>query len=283
MKKRSPFLFAIISLVYIGIVLLVPFDRMFPETYFTPFQIEYLALTTKMTFLFLFGLGGILKYGLKPISGLSSREPWSFKYLNLIPIYLFLIGASGLIGKELSQVSLFNFALLLTACLMVGFAEEFIFRGFLQSLFLKKYASQTKGIFRIAFFPALFFGLSHFFNLSVNDNVPQVIVQVIYAVFIGFFFGVLLLKTNKLIPIAVTHGLINFFFLSSSLPGLNENTEAPVIADQEVDLVSQITASVGPLILFLPLFLVGLFLLRKVKKEHALKKLALLEESETVL
>ena len=105
--------------------------------------------------------------------------------------------------------------------------------------------------------------------MTVNNNVPQVIGQSVYAIFIGFFFGVVLLKTNKLIPLAITHGLINFFFLFGSLPSLNNNTE-PAVA---MTLSEQIVAAVAPLIIFIPLFVIGLILLRKITKDDVQKKI----------
>jgi hypothetical protein len=144
-----------------------------------------------------------------------------------------------------------------------------VFRGYLQPVFLKKYISRKNGIFLGVLFPAIFFGASHLLNLTVNDNVPQVIGQSIYAIFIGFFFGVVLVKTNKLIPLAITHGLINFFFLFGSLPSLNSKTEPPVA----MTLLEQIISAAAPLLIFIPLFIIGLILLRKMTKDDVQKKI----------
>jgi membrane protease YdiL (CAAX protease family) len=153
---------------------------------------------------------------------------------------------------------------------MVGFAEEFVFRGLLLPLFLKKYQSHKKGIFLSIFFSALFFGFSHFINLSVNDNIPQVIAQVIFAVFMGIFFGAVLLKTNKLIPIAITHGLINFFFLFGTLPAISDN---PEIANTTQSLSDQISGAIPAIIIFFPLLIVGIIISKKIDKEMTRKKL----------
>ena len=145
---------------------------------------------------------------------------------------------------------------------MVGFAEEYLFRGFLQPIFLKKYGTRKNGIFLSILFASLFFGFFHLINLANNDNVGQVLVQVVFATFIGFFFGVLLLKTNKLIPIAITHGLINFFFSLALLPGIK------TLQDEATDEVS-----IAPIILFLPLFIIGLLIYKKLDKKEIIEKL----------
>ena len=187
----------------------------------------------------------------------------------MIPFYLFLLGILGFINKDLSLIDFSNIILLLFTCLLVGFAEEFVFRGYLQSIFLKKYISRENGIFFGVLFPAIFFGASHLLNLTVNDNVPQVIGQSIYAIFIGFFFGVVLLKTNKLIPLAITHGLINFFFLFGLLPSLSINKESAVTMTH----LEQLKSAAAPLLVFIPLFFVGLILLRKINKDDVQKKI----------
>ncbi|MEP3371920.1 MAG: CPBP family intramembrane glutamic endopeptidase [Maribacter dokdonensis] len=274
-KSTLPFTLGIIIIAIIGIIFQIPFDKVITESHFSNFQIEYLVLSVKMSSIFFLSLILINNLKEKALSGLDSSYKWSFKFINLIPFYLFLLGISTFIDKDLSLVEINNLLLLLLACLMVGFAEEYIFRGFLQPLFIKKYISHKNGIFLGILFPALFFGSSHLLNLTVNDNIPQVIGQSIYAVFIGFFFGVVLLKTNKLIPLAITHGLINFFFLFNSLPNLNSTTDINSETRIEATLTEQITISIIPLFIFLPLFIIGLILLRKINKEQIQEKINL--------
>lgn len=268
-KKLSPFSSGIAVLIVIGIIMLLPLDKLITEQDFSSFQVEYVILTIKMLLIFSISVILIKRLNEKALSGISSKYKWSFKYLNLIPFYLFLLGILGFINKDLSSIDFSNMALLLIACQLVGFAEEFVFRGYLQSVFLKKYISRDRGVFLGVFFPAIFFGASHLLNLTVNDNVPQVIGQATYAIFIGFFFGAVLLKTNKLIPLAITHGLINFFFLFRLLPSLNSNME-PAVA---ITLLEQIISAAVPLLIFIPLFVIGLMLLRKITQEDVQKKI----------
>lgn len=268
-KKVNPFFSGIAILTVIGFIMLLPIDKLITEPDFSSFQVEYVILAIKMLLIFSIGLVLIKRLNEKALSGIGSKYNWSFKYLNLIPFYLFLLGIVGFINKDLSLIDFSNVVLLLIVCLLVGFAEEFVFRGYLQPVFLKKYISRKNGIFIGILFPAIFFGASHLLNLTVNDNVPQVIGQSIYAIFIGFFFGVVLVKTNKLIPLAITHGLINFFFLFGSLPSLNSKTEPPVA----MTLLEQIVAAAAPLLIFIPLFIIGLILLRKMTKDDVQKKI----------
>ncbi|NQZ78785.1 MAG: hypothetical protein HRT61_22120, partial [Ekhidna sp.] len=71
-------------------------------------------------------------------------------------------------------------------------------------------------------------------------------------------------KTNKLFPIAITHGLTNFFFSLALLPGIKEpeNTASE-------------TVSLAPIILFLPLLIAGVLIFRKLDRKEILEKIDL--------
>ena len=261
-KNHSPFVIAIAILAFIALIMLMPTEAMFNNVFNDDFKLEYVDLTFKMGLLFLIGYSFIRILKTQTLAGLSRQFPWRFKYLNLIPVYLFIIGFLGIYSRDFSQIALTNLMLLFFACLMVGFAEEYVFRGLLQPLFLKKYGSRKNGIFMSILLTSVFFGAFHLINLAKNDNTGQVLVQVVFAMFIGFFFGVLVLKTNKLIPIAITHGLINFFFSLAFLPGLK------TVQDEAAD-----TVSIAPIILFLPLFIIGLLIYKKLDKKEIIEKL----------
>jgi len=104
------------------------------------------------------------------------------------------------------------------------------------------------------------FGLVHLFKF--DKGVVGELTQVIYAFFYGVFYGAILLRTNKIIPIAIIHGLNNFVFQFDLLS--TETTEA-VIESQ--GLVSQLTGAMFTTLLTLPLFIVGLYHLRIIERE----------------
>lgn len=258
-KNLSPILISIIALASMSLLFLIPFDPLLSKTSLSDFEIEYVQLTIKMAIVLFTSNYLINKLNIKSIAGLSSLYSWRFRPLNIIPIYLIVLGVLSVISKDFSQVNLINALLLLLAQLTVGFAEEYLFRGVLQSFFLKSYANRKNGVFVGVFIPALVFGLFHLVNLTNNDNTSAVLVQVVFATLIGFFFGVLVLKTNKIIPVAITHGLINFSFSIAFLPGL--------------EVLEQTGFSIAPIILTLPLFIIGLLVIKKIKKEDVVKKI----------
>ena len=263
-ENKSALFVTVALLIVIGSIMLLPAQALLLSVIQDDFKSEYVALFLKMSLLFVIGNRLVKMNNLETLSGLSKAHTWRFRYLNLIPVYLFILGLLSVISRDLGNISSLNMLLLLAACLMVGFAEEYLFRGFLQSFLLKKNRSKKQGIFLSILSSSVFFGLFHLLNLVKNDNAGQVVVQVIFATFIGFFFGALLLKTNKLFPIAITHGLTNFFFSLALLPGIKapENTASE-------------TVSLAPIILFLPLLIAGVLSFRKLDRKEILEKIDL--------
>ena len=89
--------------------------------------------------------------------------------------------------------------------LCIGFLEEMIFRGFLFNAMVKD------GVKSAIIVSSVTFGIGHIVNL-VNGSGAELlpnILQVIYAVAIGFAFVMIYYKTKSLLPCIVTHGLFN--------------------------------------------------------------------------
>jgi len=89
--------------------------------------------------------------------------------------------------------------------LCVGFLEELIFRGFLFKAMAKdsvKWAALVSGIT---------FGLGHIINLlngsgmSLFDN----LVQIFFAVLMGFLYVVIFYRGGSLLPCIISHGVLN--------------------------------------------------------------------------
>ena len=257
--QRRSLLLISIALVSAILVVVLPLDMMLIKMSFSDFKSEYIGLTIKMALIFAISFIVIKKIKIENIIGISSLYKWENKYLNVIPIYLIVLGVLSILSKDLTQIKLENLTILFLACLTVGFAEEFLFRGVVLSFFLKKYHARKNGILLSTLYSAIIFGSFHFLNLTKNDNVVAVIIQVVFATFIGFFFGALVLKTNKIVPVAITHGLINFFFSIAFLPG--------------VENIDNTSTSVAPIVVTLPLLITSFFIIKKIKKETIIKKL----------
>ena len=90
--------------------------------------------------------------------------------------------------------------------LLVGVAEEIIFRGFLFNG-MRKTGRLTVAIV----VSAITFGMGHIVNLLTGHATMETLVQMIFAVAWGFMFTFAYLKGGSLLPCIAIHGLIDAF------------------------------------------------------------------------
>ena len=90
--------------------------------------------------------------------------------------------------------------------LLVGVAEEIVFRGFLFNG-MKKTGSLTVAII----VSAVTFGMGHIVNLLTGHATMETLVQMIFAVAWGFLFTFAYLKGGSLLPCIAIHSLIDVF------------------------------------------------------------------------
>ena len=98
--------------------------------------------------------------------------------------------------------------------LCVGFLEEMIFRGLLFKALLKD------GVKSAIIVSSITFGLGHFINL-INGSGAEFfsnIIQVIYAIAIGFMLVMLFYRTKSLLPCIFTHGIFSALSVFAKWP-----------------------------------------------------------------
>ena len=147
-------------------------------------------------------LGGwIVRNGLRDKYGLKRPEGSVREYLYWLP--LVVIASSSLwFGCEMNM-SVTESALRVISMLCVGFVEEIIFRGFLFR------AISLTNLKRAVVISSVTFGLGHIVNLLNGAPMFETLMQIIYAVALGFLFTIIFLKSKSLIPCIAAHSAIN--------------------------------------------------------------------------
>ena len=143
----------------------------------------------------------IRKNGLQQRYGLCRPSVPAGRFLYYVPP---LILASGNLWNGVAV----NYAPAETACrivcmLCVGFLEEVIFRGFLFKALCRTSVKQAVVISSVTF------GIGHIVNLLNGRDIPETILQICYAVAIGFQSTILFLRGKSLWPCILTHSAIN--------------------------------------------------------------------------
>lgn len=138
----------------------------------------------------------IEKYGLCRFQGNAKS------YLYFVP--LVLLASCNLWGGITLRLSPLESILYVISMLCVGFIEEVIFRGFLfKALCLKGSVREAVLISSVTF------GIGHIVNLLNGAEFFSTLLQICYAVAIGFLFTILFYRGKSLIPCILTHGILN--------------------------------------------------------------------------
>lgn len=104
------------------------------------------------------------------------------------------------------------------ACmLLVGIAEEVLFRGVITDCILEKYGMDRKGVVFAVVMSGLIFGLAHLSNMFYADiNPVGVLIQAVQATSLGIFFGAVYMRTHNIFAVIFLHAAMDFVSLSSS-------------------------------------------------------------------
>ena len=123
------------------------------------------------------------------------------KYLYFIPL-IFIVSVNLWNGVNINN-SKSEIIFYILTMINVGFIEEIIFRGFLFKMMAKDNINMAIIVSSITF------GVGHIINLFIGADLIPTLLQVCYAISIGYLFVIIFYKSKSLIPCIVTHCLVN--------------------------------------------------------------------------
>ena len=125
----------------------------------------------------------------------------SKKYLYFLPL-IFIISVNIWNGININNTPKEIVFHILTM-INIGFIEEIIFRGFLFKMMEK---SNLKSAIIVS---SVTFGIGHIVNLLNGAELISTLMQICYAISIGFLFVIIFYKSKSLLPCIITHCLVN--------------------------------------------------------------------------
>lgn len=127
---------------------------------------------------------------------------------NSASLLIFLPALALVIGNLTFGIAVTRAPALLTFALLAitsGFVEEVIFRGLMLRAF------QPRGEWKAVLITAAIFGFTHLMNIFAGYDPLYAVIQVAYALAIGFCFGAMAIKGGVIWPLVIIHALGNFF------------------------------------------------------------------------
>lgn len=137
----------------------------------------------------------IKKYGLI-LPQYSLKKVWFF-------VPLIIVAFSGMLFGIQVQYSGIETVLFVISMLCVGFLEEIIFRGF---LFV---GMARKNIRAAIIVSSITFGIGHIVNLLNGKALTETLIQIVFAVAVGFTLVILFYRGKSILPCIIFHGLNN--------------------------------------------------------------------------
>lgn len=123
------------------------------------------------------------------------------KYLFFLP--LVVISSTNLWNGVTMNLSILETILHIVSMVCVGFLEELIFRGFLFRAMCKDNVRSAIVVSSITF------GIGHIVNLLNGAEFLSTLLQVCYAIAIGFLFTIIVYYGKSLIPCILCHSIVN--------------------------------------------------------------------------
>ena len=208
--KKQTILFCImVCVVFLGLILALDilcmnvFTDVYP--YIVSMGTELIVTIAAVILLFVSGQITVLnRKGLGVGRGLLSGL--YFLIISVIAILsnLFLAAHE---GKTLQPFYLIAVFAVYMIC--IGLAEEFIFRGIIADLLLKKFGTSKSGIWMAVFVSGILFGLAHLVNILVSD-IEGVLVQVVIASMMGMVFAAIYYRCGNIWAVVMIHILNDF-------------------------------------------------------------------------
>lgn len=139
--------------------------------------------------------------------------------LWILPVYLILAFGWGLLLKDLNNLTITteqwnSFWIFGFVTLLVGIAEELMFRGIILHALLQKMNAR-----KAVLYSALAFSLLHSINIIGGVPIEGMILQLGLTFIAGFYLAGVMLKIKSILPLMLWHWLWDFMTLSSDLLG----------------------------------------------------------------
>ena len=166
--------------------------------------------------------------------GFCKADVAASKMLFYIPVII-LLTANMWHGFRVNM-SLLETILYILSMLCVGFLEELIFRGLLFNAML------INGKKSAIIVSSVTFGIGHIINLingSGAELLPNLL-QVVYAIAVGFMFVMIYYRTKSLLPCIITHGVFNALSAFVNETGLTSKEQ--IISCVLITLISSVYA-----------------------------------------
>ena len=253
----KPVVFSILVILIAGVLTEIPFDVILASVVGDPVA-EFLKVLIGHTGTGLLLVGLLFKLDLLKRAKFTHPSRWKAVWLVWPLLLMALLNVSERIDGSLTIDSSRPGLLVLYSAvnLAIGLCEEVLGRGVVLLVMLQKWGHTRRGIYQAVLVSSALFGAAHILNL-ITGRLPLLanLTQIIYSVFFGVIFAACFLRNNAIWPVMLMHAAVDF---GGGLRHIAVEGSQIVVAN------NTLAQAMSALMITLPLFLYGLFILRKV-------------------
>lgn len=256
---NKPVLSSILVLVAASLLTEIPLDATLRPRVGEP-AAEFCKVTVGHTLTGVLLLGLLAWLGLLEMARFTPPRQWRAVWLVWPLAVMALLNFSSLLDGTLvvdtSRSGLIALFVLLN--LSIGFCEEVMARGVVLSVLLRKWGHTRRGIYSAVLVSSALFGAAHIGNLVTGHlSLLANLTQIVYSVFFGTIFAACFLRNRAIWPVIAMHALVD---LGGGLRHIAVGESAQAGAANNT-----IASALVGILITLPLFLYGLYILRKVE------------------
>lgn len=255
--KRKDIIFCLVIIILFFTIRRLPIDVLFHTGKFDAHAKDFKAIIMAIVI-----TGGSYwvarKFNLTGKGGFSGHEKKNY-WMLLLP----LIFPGIMFGVNIEITCFDDFSAVLiffSVFLFKGLVEETVFRGVIQGYLLKNYPKRSYHF--SCFLSASLFAVCHLTNLEYTVSY-NVIIQVIYAFFMGLLFSALLIRTNNVWLLGLVHGLLN-----SIVTGCETNNHLMSGTGTTSTFFEYVIQMLGVTLIFSPMLFVYWMLIKTIPKSY---------------
>ena len=193
----------------------------------------------------------------------EKKEPFINSVFLGLPMLIFsfiglLVGLPSIISIKTG--TLVN---LLLFCTLIGIAEEFLCRGWIQNEFIERFSGSYKETLLSILLSSLIFGTMHITNIEIGQTLFETLMQIMQATSLGFILGAVYFRTKNIWAVVFLHAFYDFSFLLEEANLLKECTTNEVLS-----ILQMTSYTYYSIILTTLFFTCGFIIFRKNKIMH---------------
>lgn len=255
---KKPVLFSIILIIITISFTEIPLKNLY--LHFINNQCSnYLQGITEQGFASIILILLLTKLGFKKQGGLTT-PPYKWKDLWVIWPLIALTIINFDSSLKIDTAKPVTILLYTLTYLSTGIFEEVLLRGVVLSVLLNKWRATKKGIYLSVVVSSVLFGIPHIVNFIQNRmSLGATITNIVFATFLGVCFSACYLRNKSLWPVIIIHAAFDLVgsIKEIAVGGGIETISAPITLE----------SALSSIIITLPLFLYGLYILKKVSPD----------------